>query len=359
MRELYKTLGFTEDESRLQGEEFQKLCKKKFRELSKEWHPDRWSNGSEEERKKAEEKFKEINEANAILSDPNKRQMYDLTGSVDGNANTENDFDPFAEFLRRNGFGGGSRTRVNKGGDLNITVTLTMKESYTGTTKKYKIKKAKKCSHCNGTGSSDGKTHNCTQCNGTGMFRKYSKVGYTQYVEESTCPYCHGSGNVIENPCPYCSGSGIEYEYDYVTVNIPSGIFTGAVMKMDGQGNAPLNGDGINGDLYVKFRVENDDQYYREENDINYKLKINVMDAWLGKAIEVENIDSSKYNVNVKPLTKNGEIITVKDKGFVDPNGMRPRGDFNVIVEYEVPKNITERQKELLKEFYEIENSKK
>ena len=363
MRELYSKLGFTEEESRLQGDEFQKLCKKKFRELSKEWHPDRWSNKSEEERKKAEEKFKEINEANEILSDPEKRRMYDMTGSTNGQFAGGGDdsggfdpfegFDPFGMFGRR-------RQRVARGTDIQVTVDLTMQEAFTGTKKTINVPLEQKCSHCNGTGSADSKSTQCQYCHGTGFITQVQIMGNARIENRAQCPYCHGTGKIITNPCSHCHGSGTETKNVQKTIDIPAGVFSGAVMSMQGEGNAPEGGNGRNGDLYIKFRVASHPNYEREENDIVYKLELNLLEAWQGCKKDIYNIDGKHFVLSIPALTKNGTVVTVAhNEGFVDVNNpYYGRGSFRARITYKMPKNLTKEQVKLLEEFYNLENKK-
>lgn len=355
MKELYSILGFTEEESRLQGEEFNKLCKKKFREQSKIWHPDKWSNKSEEERKTAEEKFKEINQANDILSNPQKREMYDLTGSTDGNANMNDD--PFSGF---NPFGGFNpfAQRVPKGDDIQTTITITMAESYSGVNKDVKFKRSKPCSHCNGTGSADGKPHICPHCNGTGTITHSQVRGNMRFMQQSTCPYCKGTGYNITSPCKHCDGSGVEYYEDIVNVYIPAGIYDGAIIKNEGLGESIPNGE--NGDLYIRVNIAKSNEYRREDSDIIYTLYIDILEAFNGCEKTVTNIDGKTHDIHIRPLTEDGSIYRIYKEGYPELRNMfgNSKGDFCVLIKYKMPKKLTNDQTELLKKFYEIENKK-
>lgn len=367
MKELYSKLGFTEEESRLQGEEFQKLCKKKFRELSKQWHPDRWSNKSEEERKKAEEKFKEINEANEILSDPKKRQMYDMTGSTNGQFQGgpgEGGFDGFNPF---EGFGegfdpfdgmfGSRRKRTPRGTDVQVQVDITMKEAFTGVKKDIEVPIEKACSHCNGTGSADSKSTECPYCHGTGFISQISINGNVQMETRHPCPHCHGSGRIVTNPCPHCHGSGKEYTYVKKHIDIPAGVFTGAAMSLEGEGNAPEGGVGRNGNLYVNINVIPDPNFERREDDIIFTLPVTLLEAWRGCKKDVYNIDGKRYTVNIPPLTKSETYFHVSQDGFSHVNYFG-RGNFIVKVVYKMPRILTPEQIKLLEQFYEIEEKK-
>ena len=369
MKELYSKLGFTEEESKLQGEEFQKLCKKKFRELSKQWHPDRWSNKSEEERKKAEEKFKEINEANEILSNPEKRQMYDMTGSTNGQFQGGNGegFNPFEGF--DDGFdpfgwmSGQRRKRPPKGTDIQVTVTITLQEAFTGTKKTIDVPFEKKCSHCNGTGSADGKPTECPHCHGTGFISQIQRNGsFTQEIRQY-CPYCGGTGRIINNPCSYCHGTGKETSTVKKTIEVPAGIFDGAALNLEGQGNAPEGGVGRNGNLYVQFNVLPNPNYERIDDDIVYKLELNLLEAWNGVRKTVYNIDGTSNTIVIPALTKNGTEFVVSQQGFKNLKASifgsyGGRGAFKVRVIYKMPKALTNEQVKLLEQFYNLENKK-
>lgn len=362
MKELYSKLGFTEEESRLQGEEFQKLCKKKFRELSKQWHPDRWSNKSEEERKKAEEKFKEINEANEVLSDPEKRRMYDMTGSTNGQfqgggggynpfEGYESDDDLFEFFGRR-------RNRTPRGSDVQVNITITLQEAFTGTKKTIDVPLEKTCSHCNGTGSADGKRTECPHCHGTGFISKIQRQGNFTQEFRQYCPYCGGAGEIINNPCSHCHGTGKEKTSVKKTIEIPAGVFTGAAINLEGQGNAPKGGVGRNGDLYINFTVLSNPNYERVNNDIIYKLELTLLEAWGGTTKTIYNIDGKWHKITIPALTKNGAEFTVSQDGFYNLTNGFGRGFFKIRIIYKMPKALTNEQTKLLEEFYNLENKK-
>ena len=365
MKELYSKLGFTEEESRLQGEEFQKLCKKKFRELSKQWHPDRWSNKSEDERKKAEEKFKEINEANEILSNPEKRQMYDMTGSTNGQfqGGGGGGFNPFEDFGADNidpfDFFGRRRHRTPRGSDVQVNVTITLQEAFTGVKKTIDVPLEKPCSHCNGTGSADGKRTECPHCHGIGFISQIQRNGgFTQEIRQY-CPYCGGTGEIKTNPCSHCHGTGKERTTVKKTIEIPAGIFTGAAINLEGQGNPPDGGVGRNGNLYVQFNVLPNPNYERVDNDIIYNLELTLLEAWDGVSKTVYNINGTSHKITIPALTKSGTLITVAQEGFNNLNfGGYGRGYFKVRIIYKMPKALTNEQVKLLEQFYNLENKK-
>lgn len=332
--------------------------KKAYKKMCLKYHPDRWANASEQERKDAEEKFKEINEANGVLSDPKKRQSYDLFGSADFNADDMGGFDPF-ERLRRTAQAGwnpfGEETA--KGADLHAEVTISMKEAFSGVHKEVKVEKPHPCSHCNGTGSADGKIHDCPHCHGTGMYRQVKRFGNATFESTVSCPYCHGTGKNISDPCPNCHGRGVEYTTESTYVDIPSGIFDGATLVVQGAGCSSDQYGGINGDLIISVHVVPEDGYSRESANLVYSLKINLIDAWCGCRKTVHCLDGTDVAVQVPPLTEPGKRFVVKGKGFIvtTPFGQQ-RGDFVIKIEYEVPSSpITVEQKKKLEEFYNLE----
>lgn len=332
--------------------------KKAYKKMCLKYHPDRWANASEQERKDAEEKFKEINEANGVLSDPKKRQNYDLFGNADVNTDDMEGFDPF-ERLRRTAQRGWDPFGEDpvKGEDLHADVTISMKEAFSGVHKEVKVEKPHPCSHCNGTGSADGKVHDCPHCHGTGTYRQVKRFGNATFESTVTCPYCHGTGKNISDPCPNCHGRGVEYTTESAYVDIPSGIFDGANLVVQGAGCPSDQYGGINGDLIISIHVVPEGGYSRESANLVYSLKVNLIDAWCGCRKTVPCLDGTDVAVRIPPLTESGKRFVVKGKGFIvtTPFGQQ-RGDFVIKIEYEVPSSpITVEQKKKLEEFYNLE----
>ena len=227
MKDYYEILGITEEEKKLTGDEFSKVCKKKYHAAALKYHPDRWANKPEDERKEAEEKFKEIAEANEVLSNPQKRERYD-NGGMDFDFG---EIDPMDIFMRATqgmgGFGsffGGRRNHINRGTDINEQITITLEEAYTGCFKDISIHKQVKCSHCNGNGSKDGKKHQCKKCNGTGYVTEKRQFGPGQFMQStSPCKECHGTGvDLNVEKCTHCSGTGIEFEIVKERIEVPT-----------------------------------------------------------------------------------------------------------------------------------------
>lgn len=354
-KDYYSILGVQKDAS-------EEDIKKAYRKLAMQYHPDRWANGTEQEKKDAENKFKDIGEAYDVLSDPQKKAHYD-NGGMDFDFGG---FDPMEMFRRMSGMGGGfgedpfmgmfggGRQRVNKGSDIHIEVTLTLEECYKGGKRNVQIERQSTCSHCNGTGSSDGKVHVCNTCHGSGMESEMKQFGRGQFsVISHPCTKCHGTGvdsNV--SPCPMCGGSGLVGEWSIETIDVPRGVASGMAFKVDGKGNAPIGG-GINGDLIVHVKVNNDSYFERPDavNLIHYE-SVPFNEALLGFSKEFRCIDGSKVTVNAKELTKHGEAFIFKGKGMPDVMGGGRYGDYAVVINYKLPEKLTDKQRELLKNFY-------
>lgn len=353
-KDYYKILGVKEDAS-------DDEIKKCYRKLAMQFHPDRWANGTEKEKKDAEEKFKDIAEAYEVLSDPKKRAQYD-NGGMDFDFGG---FDPMDIFMRMSGMGGGGfespfgnmfgggRQRVNKGSDVHVEILLTLEESYSGAKKNVNVKKQKKCPHCNGHGTEDGKDHICQKCHGTGMETEMKQFGPGQFFSQSRpCSKCHGTGrDTSVSPCKKCRGSGFVEEYTNEEIEVPCGVADGMAFKVDGKGNAP-EGNGINGDLIVHVKM-NKDNYFERPDNINliHYESVPFNEVLLGFSKEFRCIDGSTVTVNAKELTKPGEAFIFKGKGMPDVMG-GGYGDYAVVINYELPKKLTDKQKELLKDFY-------
>lgn len=354
-KDYYSILGVSKDAS-------EEDIKKAYRKLAMQYHPDRWATGTEQEKKEAESKFKDIGEAYDVLSDPQKRAHYD-------NGGMDFDFgglDPMDIFRRMSGMGGGfgndpfanmfgGGQRVNKGSDIHIEVNLTLEECYKGGKRSVQIQKQKECQYCHGSGSSDGKTHVCKTCHGSGMESEMKQFGRGQFsVTSHPCTKCHGTGvDTSFAPCKHCNGSGLGTEYVIEEIDIPRGVGDGMAFRIDGKGNA-AEGNGINGDLIVHVKVLKDSYFERIDtlNLIHYE-SVPFAEALLGFKKEFKAIDGTKVTVNAKELTKPGEAFIFKGKGMPDiMNGGRTVGDYAVVINYELPKKLTNKQKEMLENFY-------
>ena len=346
-KDYYEILGVSKDAS-------DDDIKKSYRKLAMKYHPDRWANGTEEEKKEAEQKFKEIAEANEVLSDPQKRQQYD-NGGFEFDAS---DFDPFEMFRNMaGGFGGfgsmfGGGQRINRGTNVQAHLSMTLEEAYFGGSKNISVTRQKSCIHCNGTGSADGKTSTCPHCYGSGRISKHIQLGPNAFQTiQSVCQHCGGSGKNITTPCSHCKGSGLESVTTTETVELPRGLSDGMVLNMPGMGNEP-SGGGQNGDLHVIVHIYPHSYYTRpdEINLIHYD-EVPFNECLLGFKKEYMAIDGTKVVVDAPELTPHGKAFFFKGKGMPHPNNPNIVGDYAVVINHKLPNKLTDEQKKKLKDF--------
>lgn len=372
-KDYYEILGFTESEKTLQGEEFDKLLKKKYRKLCLKWHPDKFSSKSESERKEAEDKFKEITEANAILSDTEKRRQYDLFGTVDGsNGGYSSDFnmdDLFRRFAEESGFGGGfnpfghqrtSEQRVSRGADKEVRINVTLEELYNGGTKNVTFNIKQPCSQCNGSGlGSQGKVVACPHCNGTGYetITHRSAMGFVR--ESHPCSHCGGTGKKVINGCSHCNGTGIEDKKVTMNVNIPFITDCGKRFVKRGAGNAGEH-NGINGDLYVSYNVTNEDKtFYLEEDNVFTLVKeveVNLIDCLLGADINIKHINGKDIKYRINECTDNEDFYVIANEGLPMPNG--GRGDLKIVIKCKMPNKLSKDDIKVLSKLKKSDNFK-
>jgi molecular chaperone DnaJ len=344
MKDYYDILGVSRNASDAD-------LKKAYRQLAMKYHPDR-NTGSKE----SEEKFKEINEAYSCLCDTDKRNHYDRFGTSAGFGAEYNPFgaagfndifeDIFGDFFGT--FSGRRKDRPTKGDDQRYDLNLTLVEAAFGTEKVIEIPRWIICDDCKGTGASSGKLPvTCTSCKGTGQIR--FQQGF--FSVSKTCGKCNGSGRVITDPCKKCKGFGKIRSYRTISVKIPPGVDTGSKLRMTGEGELGSFG-GHPGDLYIMLSVEEHEFLKRDGNNLYCEIPISFSQAVLGAEIEVANIDGVS-RIKIPPGTPSGKPFHIRGKGM--PRiGSRSRGDQIVIVNIEVPKHLTVRQKELLEEFTRI-----
>ena len=358
-KDYYKILGITEEEKKLQGKEFEKAIKPKYKKLCLQLHPDKQQGKSDAEKKQAEEKFKEVAEAYEVLSNQDKRSQYDNPAS---NFSFEGfggrGFDDIMNGFGFNfdfGFGNrGQQKRVNKGQSIRINLGITLEEVFNGDEKTIKYKRMDKCPTCGGNGKGhNSRVETCTHCGGTGQF--FQQNGFVQTI--TTCPYCKGKGTMLINPCPTCGGNGIVETENTVKVTIPKGIMQGTQMTMQGQGHAPLNCDGIYGDLLFVIHEMPHNKFERNGNDLYFELEIPVVDGILGCNVEVETIDGKKLSTKIAQGTDNGTQIRFGGKGLPIMN-TQAFGNMIGIIKLKVPKSLNNDEIELLKQLKEKENFK-
>lgn len=332
--------------------------KKAFRKMAMKYHPDK--NPGD---KVAEEKFKEINEAYAVLSDPEKKEKYDRFGhaGVDPNSGFgggaggfggfggfEDIFDMFGGAF--GGFGGGSRGRRNngprKGSDLQKAVTITFEEAAFGTKKEIRLNKYVKCKTCGGSGAAPGTSKkSCPKCGGTGEIRTAQRTPLGTFQSVSPCPDCNGTGEINETPCPDCGGSGKTRDNVTISVNIPAGVDNDSVIPIKGQGEPGVNG-GPDGDLYIVINVEPHKIFERRGQDLWLEIPITFDQAALGDDIIVPTLEG-KVSYKVPSGTQPDTIFRLKGKGIKSVRGNR-KGDLYVKVNLEVPTKLNSKQKKAI-----------
>jgi len=347
-RDYYEVLGVTRSASADD-------IKNAFRNLARKLHPD--VNKAED----AEEKFKEINEAYGVLSDPDKRAAYDRYGFQGVNTNGMPDystmdlsdlFDLFGlgGFGGFGGFGGTSRRSRNaprRGADISTRLKLTFEEAVFGTEKEVDITRNEKCSVCSGSGAEPGsRPVTCQTCKGAGEVRQVQQTFLGQMVQVVTCPTCGGRGEIIEKPCTNCRGSGLERKTIRKKVNIPAGIDNGNQVRMIGEGQPGANG-GPNGNFYIEIEVAPHKFFRRNGYDILLDLDINMAQAALGDEITVPTLDGD-VKLRIPPGTQPGRVFRLKEKG-VPILQKTERGNQLVTVNVQIPSSLTDEQEELLK----------
>ena len=332
--------------------------KRAFRKLAIKYHPDK-NQGNKE----AEEKFKEINEAYQVLSDPEKKANYDRFGTAEpggfgGGAGGFSGFSDFGDFgdIFSDIFGGGrSSARRNgpvKGDDIEYTLNLTFDEAVFGAEKQFSISRIEKCEDCNGTGAEKGTNlKTCPKCNGQGHINMQTQSLFGVSIRTVTCDQCGGKGKIAEKPCHTCKGKGTERKSRKITIKVPAGVDTGRYMTLRGQGHAGKNG-GPAGDLHVVFKVAPSKQFIRKDNDIHVEAHISMGKAALGTEIKVPTIDGDVV-YTVPAGTQSGTVFRLRGKGVPIVN-TKNRGDQYVKVIVDIPKNLNEKQKEALAEFMRV-----
>ncbi len=356
-RDYYEVLGVSRD---AQVDEI----KKTYRKLAVKYHPDKVP---DEQKKASEEKFKEISEAYAVLSDTKKRSQYDQFGhaGIDGAYSSEDifrgaDFSGFEDLFRGSGFGGnvfegifgdffgggsGRGQRTSRGVDLEYAMGLTLEESYSGTEKTVELYHTVTCRKCGGSGSEPGSdTKACPQCNGTG------RLGYNRglFSFSQPCGQCGGAGKVITNPCKKCGGRGKVKESSKISVKIPAGVNTGTSIRVREKGEAGELG-GPSGDLYIVIKLEPHALLTRRNDDLYLEAPISFTTAALGGEIEVPTINS-KVRMKVPSGTQPDKVFRLPGKGMPSLHH-RGRGDQFVKVTVRVPVKLNSQQRKLLEEY--------
>lgn len=356
-RDYYEILGVDKNAS-------QSDIKNAFRQQARKLHPD--VNKAPD----AEEKFKELGQAYEVLSNEEKRAMYDRYG-VDGLKNAGYDtsgpfdfgFGDLSEILSSffgGGFGGFGERNPNgprRGSDLRLDINLEFEEAVFGAEKEVEIEHTEVCETCKGTGAKAGSTpQTCPVCRGTGQVRQETRTFMGSFVQVGMCPECRGAGQIVKDKCPECSGKGIKEVTRKIKLKIPAGVDNGSQMRMASQGDAGVNG-GQNGDLYVVLHVLPMENFKREAFNLFTTTHISFSQAVLGDTIEIPTLDG-KEKVNISPSTQTDTIIKVKGKGVPYLNNPSKRGDLFVKIVVVTPSGISDEERKLYQKLYEIENNR-
>lgn len=339
-RDYYEILGVSQNAS-------QDEIKSAFRKLARQYHPD------VSQEPDAEEKFKEINEAYGVLSDPQKRARYDQfgragLGDMGGFQDYTVDFgDLFDGLFESFGFSTGRRSRrtPRRGRDLQYQVELTFEEAVFGVEKEVEITRDQTCSRCQGSGAEPGTSpQRCATCGGQGEVRQVRQTFLGAVVQSGICPACNGRGETIPSPCKTCRGSGLERKTVRKKVNIPAGVSDGNQVRLAGEGQ-PGQWGGPNGDVYLLLSVRPHKFFKRREDDIILNLDISVVQAVLGAEVEIPTVDGTA-KLTIPAGTQPGKVFTLKERG-VPHLHRKGRGDQLVIVNVEIPTRLNKEQREL------------
>ena len=353
-RDYYEVLGVSKGAS-------EDEIKRAYKKLARKYHPD--MNPGDKE---AEEKFKEVNEANEVLSDPDKKARYDQFGfaGVDPNYGAGGGYgaggfdfgdlgDIFGSFFG-GGFGGGGQRRRNgpqRGESIRMSVSVDFTEAAFGCEKEVTVERSEQCPTCKGNGCAPGTTPEvCPDCHGSGAVMQSQRTPFGVMQTQAVCGKCRGTGKIIHQPCPDCHGSGRARKRKTVKVNIPAGIDNGQTISLRGQGHAGKNG-GPNGDLLITVMVKPHDIFRREGTSVFCEAPITFTQAVLGAEMEIPTIDG-KVKYTIPEGTQTGTVFRLRGKGIPVLNG-HGRGDQYVTVTIETPRGLNREQKEALKKFSE------
>lgn len=339
--------------------------KKAYRKLARKYHPDA-NHGNPD----AEAKFKEINEAHDVLSDQQKKAQYDQFGFVGdapppgaggygggfgGFGGTQFDGadlfgDIFGSFF---GGGAGGRTSRNpnaprKGSDLEMSMRITLETAYKGDKRKVEVPREENCSHCGGSGAEPGsKVETCPECHGTGQIERATQTPFGQMVQVVPCVKCGGKGKIVTQPCKECKGSGRVRKTRKIDITIPAGVDTGTRLRVAGEGEAGKNG-GPSGDLFILLEVAADKRFQRSGSDLHVKVDIEVPQATLGTTVTIPTFDGNE-KLDIPAGTQPGSVLRIKNRGMPRLRGSG-KGDLHIHVRVNVPKNLSEKGRQLMAE---------
>jgi len=344
-RDYYEVLGVDRNAT---DEEIRRA----FRKLAFKYHPDH--NHAD----KTGEKFKEINEAYEVLSDPDKRAAYDRFGhggaeGLFGRGFEGFDFGGFGDIF--DAFFGGAATAARqapqRGAHLRYGMTITFEEAALGCEKEITISRTENCSMCQGVGSKPGSSPSrCPNCNGSGQVRRTQQILFGRFTHTAVCPQCQGEGQIITDPCPQCRGSGREKHKRNIVVNIPAGVDNGSQIRLRGEGEVGRRG-GPAGDIYISLSVKEHEFFSRYNDDLLYELPINFAQAALGTEVEVPTLNG-KTRLKIPAGSQTGQVFKLKGQGIPHLRG-GGRGDQLVTLFVATPESLNKKQRQLLEELGE------
>lgn len=341
----YKILGVSESAT-------DDDIKRSFRKLSLKYHPDKQAGKSDAEKADAEQKFKEINEAYQVLSDPEKKSNYDKYGDPEAKGGFNFDgggFGGFGGFPFSDFFGGRARNQARPaqpGSDIKMSVPLTIEEIFNGCTKKLKFDRNVRCANCHGDGGTGKKT--CMHCGGTGFETVTQMTAMGMMQTTKTCSHCHGTGTTIEHTCPTCGGTGFKKTSTVIEVTFPAGMPDGYATVKNDQGNESKDRKGSNGDFYAIAKHTFDTNKYSVVGlDVIEKIYIPYYDILLGCDYIVEIPNGSKKKINIESCTPEGKVLRLYREGI---KGKDRVGDYYIEVHYLMPASITEEERKKLED---------
>ncbi|MFN9259140.1 molecular chaperone DnaJ [Microcystis sp.] len=351
--DYYEILGVSRDAGK-------EDIKRAYRRLARKYHPD------VNKEPGAEERFKEINRAYEILSEPETRNRYDRFGEA-GVSGGAAGFDPdnmggFADIFETifSGFGGMGgqatarrRTGPTRGEDLRLDFRLKFREAVFGGEKEIRIRHLETCQTCKGSGARPGTgSRTCTTCSGTGQVRRATRTPFGTFAQVSVCPTCDGAGEVIEEKCDVCAGSGRRQETKKLKITIPAGVDNGMKLRVAREGDAGLKG-GPPGDLFVYLTVETDTEFQREGNDIKSDITISYIQAILGCTIKVNTVDGQE-DLTIPAGTQPNTVLILENKGVPKLGNPVSRGDHRITVKISIPTRVTGEERELLEKLAKV-----
>ena len=354
--DYYQILGVSRDASKEE-------LKRSYRRLARKYHPD------VNKEPGAEERFKEINRAYEVLSEPETRSRYDRFGEagVSSGAGASGfeygDMGGFADIFESifNGFGGGMggqtaarrRTGPVRGDDLRLDLKLEFREAVFGGEKQIRIPHLETCQVCSGSGAKPGTGSSvCATCNGVGQVKRATRTPFGSFAQVSTCPTCNGTGTVIEAKCESCGGAGRKQETKKLKITIPPGVDNGTRLRVSGEGDAGLR-NGTAGDLYVYLFVESDKEFTREGINISSEISISYLQAILGCRVQVPTVDG-KEEVTIPAGTQPNKVLVLENKGVPRLGNPVSRGNHLITVKVEIPTKLNAEEKELLEKLATI-----